>query len=274
VLRICLGPVLIAAVWAQGAADSLTFEVASIKASATQGMITRMAGGPGTGDPGLFTATNAELSALLMRAYGIQYDQIKGPSWMDETEFDVAARVPPGTTAEQLRKMLQNLLAERFRMQVHRETRVAPVYALTVAKNGPKLKPAAKSSGADDFVPSPRRVDSDNFPALPPGRPNGACGNLPDGSYCTFRMVTMAMLVQRLVLPNFVGCPVIDKTGLAGPYDFTLYYRPMNRPPSPDLLAPDIEQAIEQQLGLKLSPFKEPMDVLVIDRIDKMPTEN
>ncbi len=273
-LQICLGLVLIFAAWAQSAADSLTFEVASIKLSAKQGMVTRMTGGPGTSDPGLFAATNAELSSLLMRAYGIQYDQLKGPSWMDETEFDVVAKVPPGTTAEQLRKMLQNLLAERFRMRVHCETRVVRVYELTVAKNGPKLRPAANSSGTEDFVPSPSRVDRDNFPTLPPGRPNGACGNLPDASYCTFRMVTMGMLAQRLSLPTFVGSPVVDKTGLAGPYDFTLYFRRMDGPPSPDVEAPDIEQAVEQQLGLKLAPSKGSMDVLVIDNAEKAPTEN
>ncbi len=276
-LRICLGLVLVVAAWAQGAADSLTFEVASIKPSATQGMVTRMAGGPGTSDPGRFRATNAELSMLTMRAYGIQYDQLKGPAWMDTTQFDVEANVPPGTTAEQFRKMLQNLLAERFRIQVHHETRVVAGYELTVAKNGPKLKPAADGSGTDDFVPGSGfpRMDRDNFPILPPGRPNGACGRLPQGSYCTFRMVTMGMLVQRLSLPMFGDRRVVDKTGLTGPWDFTLYYNPMSdTPSSPDNNTPSIEQALEEQLGLKLAPSKAPMDVLVIDHAEKTPTEN
>ena len=165
-LRICSGLVLVVATCVQGAADRLTFEVASVKPSANQGMVTKMAGGPGTSDPGRFRATNVELSMLLMRAYGIQYDQLRGPAWMDKTQFDVVANVPPGTTAEQFREMLQNLLAERFRMQVHHETRAEAVYELTVAKNGPKLKLAAEGSGADDFVPGsgPRRTDRDNFP--------------------------------------------------------------------------------------------------------------
>jgi uncharacterized protein (TIGR03435 family) len=277
VLRICLGLVLVVAAWAQGAADSLTFEVASIKPSAKQGMVTRMADGPGTSDPGRFTATNAELSMLTMRAYGIQYDQLKGPAWMDTTQFDVVANVPPGTTAEQFRKMLQNLLAERFRMQVHHETRVVASYELTVANNGPKLKPAAESSGTDDFVPGSgvRQVNRDGFPILPPGRPNGTCGRLADGSYCTFRKVTMAMFVQRLSLPTFVDGRVVDKTGLAGQYDLTLYYSPMsNTPSSPDNNAPSIEQALEEQLGLKLVPSKAPIDVFVIDHAEKTPTEN
>jgi uncharacterized protein (TIGR03435 family) len=276
VLRICLGLVLVAAALGQGADDRLSFEVASVKPSAKQGMITRTAGGPGTSDPGRFRATNAELSMLVMRAYGIQYDQLKGPAWMDTIQFDVVANVPPGTIAEQLRKMLQNLLAERFRMQVHYETRVVPVYELTVAKNGPKLKPAAEGSGTDDFVPGsgPRRTDRDDFPILPPGHPNVACRYGPDGGHCTFRMLTMTMLVQRLSLPTFVDRRVVDKTGLAGRYDFTLYYSRMSGlPPGPDDDAPSIEQAVQQQLGLKLAPSKASIDVLVIDRAEA-PTEN
>jgi uncharacterized protein (TIGR03435 family) len=277
VFRICLGLVLVAGVWAQGGHDGLRFEVASVKPSAKQGMITRMAGAPGTSDPGRFRATNAELSMLVMRAYGIQYDQLRGPAWMDTTQFDVEANVPPGTTAEQHRKMLQSLLAERFRMQVHHETRVVQVYELTVAKNGPKLKPAAEGNGTDDFVPGigPRRMDRDSFPILPPGRPNVACGHGQDGSHCTFRMLTMGMLVQRLSLPTFVDRRVVDRTGLGGRYDFTLYYSPVSgRPAGSDNNAPSIEQALQEQLGLKLAPSKASIDVLVIDHAEKVPTGN
>jgi uncharacterized protein (TIGR03435 family) len=273
-LRICSGLVLVVATCVQGAADHLTFEVASVRPSAKERMITRMAGGPGTNDPGRFRATNAELSMLVMRAYGIQYDQLRGPAWIDKTQFDVVANVPPGTTAEQLREMLQNLLTERFRMQVHHETRAEAVYELTVAKNGPKLKPAAEGSGTDDFVPGtePRRVDRDNFPIVPPGRPNTACQHLPQGLYCTFRMLTMGMLVQRLSLPQFVDRRVVDKTGLTGRYDFTLYCS--NTQSGPDNNAPGIEQALQEQLRLKLVPSRASIDVLVIDYAEKIPTGN
>ena len=221
--------------------------------------------------------TNAGLSMLVMRAYGIQYDQLKAPAWMDTTEFDVVANVPSGTTAEQLRNMLKNLLADRFRLQVHHETRVVPVYDLTVGKNAPKLKPAAKGSGTDDFVPGRDlgRVDRDGFPILPPGRPNIACGHLPQGSYCTFRMLTMGMLTERLSLPSVGDRRVVDKTGLTGQYDFTLYYSSINNPPSsPDHNAPGIEQALQEQLGLKLVPSTASIDVIVIDHAEKTPTEN
>ena len=276
-LRTCLFLVLVAAVWGQNGDDHLRFEVASVKPSAKQGMITRMQGGPGTSDPVRVRLTNAGLSILMMRAYGIQYDQLRAPAWMDTTEFDVVANVPPGSTAEQLRNMLQNLLAERFRMQVHHETRVVPVYELTVGKNAPKLKPAAEGSGPDDFVPGSGlgRVDRDSFPILPQGRPNVACGHLPQGAYCTFRMLTMGMLVQRLSLPSFGNRRVVDKTGLTGRYDFTLYYSSMSNPPSsPDNNAPNIEQALQEQLGLKLVPSTASIDVIVIDHAEKTPTEN
>jgi uncharacterized protein (TIGR03435 family) len=275
--RMFFGFVLVAAAAGQGGDDHLRFEVASVKLSAKQGMTTRMTGGPETSDLGRFSATNAELGMLVMRAYGIQYDQLQGPAWMQTIQFDVVANVSLRTNAEQFRKMLQNLLAGRFRMQVHHETRVMPVYELTVAKDGPKLKPAAEGSGTDDFVPGsgPRRTDRDNFPILPPGIPNAACGHLTEGSYCTFRMVTVGMLVQRLLLPNFVGCRVVDKTGLVGRYDFMLYYSPMSgQAPGSDNSAPGIEQAFQEQLGLKLVPSKASIDVLVIDHAEKNPTEN
>jgi uncharacterized protein (TIGR03435 family) len=216
---------------------------------------------------------------LIVRAYGFKYEddyQLGGPAWVDKTEFDVVAIVPPGTTAEQFRKMLQNLLAERFHLQVHLVARVVPVYELTVAKNGPKLKPAAEGSGTDDFVPGSGlgREDRDGFPILPPGRMNVACGHGPQGSHCTFRMLPMGMLAQRLSLDTFVGRRVVDKTGLAGRYDLTLYYRQMSTaPPGADDTAPIIEQAVQDQLGLKLVPSKASIDVLVIDHAET-PREN
>ena len=95
---------------------------------------------------------------LAMRAYGI--DEVRGPAWTDKIQFDVVANVPPGATAEQLRKMLQSLLEERFRMQVHRETRVVPVYELTVAK-----KAAARTISFQAV--GPVRWTATTFPSCP-----------------------------------------------------------------------------------------------------------
>ena len=87
---------------------------------------------------------------------------------MDTTQFNVVAKVPAGTTAGQLGKMLQELLVERFQMQVHHESRAEPDYELTVAKNGPKLTPAAEGSGTDDFGSAPRRATATTFPSCRP----------------------------------------------------------------------------------------------------------
>jgi uncharacterized protein (TIGR03435 family) len=216
---------------------------------------------------------------LVFRAYGAQYEddvQVRGQAWATTTQFDVEANVPPGTTLDQFRKMLQNLLAARFQLQVHHVTRVVPVYELTVAKNGPKLTQAAEGSATDGVVPGsgPGRVGRNDFPSLPPGQPNIACQHGPEGSRCTFRMQTMEMLVQRLSLPNMASRRVVDKTGLAGLYDFTLYYQAMIRPPGGlDDSAPSIEVALQEQLGLKLASSQASIDVLVIDNA-KAPTEN
>jgi uncharacterized protein (TIGR03435 family) len=196
---------------------------------------------------------------------------------MDTTQFDVVANVPPGTTAEQFRKMLQNLLAERFQLRVHHQTGVLAVYELMVAKNGPKpkLKLAAAGSGTDDFVPGSgiRRVDRDGFPILPSGRSNYACGHGPDGSHCTYRMSTMKQLAQGLT--GRVDRRVIDKTALTGQYDFALYFRTSDGAPTePKDDAPDIEQTLREQLGLELVQSKVSIDVLVIDNAEKVPTEN
>lgn len=280
-LRICLGLILAAVAWGQGGDDRLSFEVASVRRSARQGqeMITRSAGGPGTSDPGRFRETNAELLMLVFRAYGLRYEddiEVKGPAWADTTQFDVEANVPPGTTSDQFRKMLQNLLAERFQLQVHHVTRVASVYELTVARNGPKLTQAAGGSGADSVGPAggPGKVDSNDFPILPPGQRNVACQHGPEGSHCTFRMQTMETLAERLSLPNMANRRVVNKTGLTGLYDFTLYYGAVGRPiDGLDDSAPSIEVALQDQLGLKLTSSRASIDVLVIDSA-KVPTEN
>jgi uncharacterized protein (TIGR03435 family) len=208
-------------------------------------------------------------------AYAVQADQIKGPGWIDTNEFDVVANVPPGTTVEQFRKMLQNLLAERFRLQAHHETQTVAADELRVAKNGPKLKVAAEGTGVDDFVPGKYLgvVGPDEFPFLPPGRSNFSCANGPDGSHCTYRMMTMNQFAERLIAK--LDRRVVDKTTLTGQYDFALYFRIMDGAPTePNDGAPRIEQAVREQLGLELVVTKVSIDVLVIDHAEKIPADN
>src|SRR3954451_10262547 len=123
------------AAYAQDAAGQPTFEVASVKPAPPQsGHMFRigMSGGPGTPDPGRINFENVSLKNVIMRAYNVKGYQISGPSWLDSERFDITAKVPAGATKEQFQLMLQNLLAERFKLQLHRESKQMPVYALVV----------------------------------------------------------------------------------------------------------------------------------------------
>src|SRR5262245_6496527 len=136
-------PVIISAGLAQTKGASPSFEVASVKPAAPQqaGMFRiGMRGGPGTPDPGQLTYNNVALRNVIMNAYDVRTYQINGPKWIDSERFDIVAKIPPGTSKEDFRLMLQNLLAERFGLKLHKETKDLPSYALVVGKNGPKLK--------------------------------------------------------------------------------------------------------------------------------------
>ena len=129
---------------AKSAEAKLEFEVASIKPSPlpARGVI-RIGpqGGPGSGDPGRVTYTFSTIRDLMVDAYSVKRYQISGgPKWLDSERFDIVAKVPVGATKEQVKVMLQNLLAERFKLTLHRETKELPVYALVVGAKGPKLK--------------------------------------------------------------------------------------------------------------------------------------
>src|ERR1035437_5587594 len=130
-----------------------------------------MRGGPGTDDPGQFTAPRASLMSLLATAYGVAFDQISGPDWTEI--YSVAAKIPPNTTKEQFNLMLQNLLAERFHLTLHHGTKDFTVYELVVAERGPKIDPSPPDvDGATAPPAGPFRdeTDKNGFPVVPPGR--------------------------------------------------------------------------------------------------------
>src|SRR6266446_4406926 len=140
-------------VFGQVAEAPPTFEVASIKPAPppTGGMMrVGMSGGPGSPDPGRATFTNMSLKNILMRAYEVKGYQISGPGWLDSERFDIVAKVPQGATKEQFLLMIQNLLAERFKLTLHREKKELPMFALLVGKNGPKLKESVDDPNAND----------------------------------------------------------------------------------------------------------------------------
>jgi len=244
---------------AQSVADSkpaeakLAFEAASIKPSALPGRgVIRSGpqGGPGSGDPGRVTYAFSTIRDLMVEAYSIKRSQISGgPGWLDSERFDIVAKVPAAATKEQVKVMLQNLLAERFKLALHRETKELPIYALVAAAKGPKLKDStvADARPASDSQPKEGvrdeagaqavarpllralKIGPDGCPETPPlpaGRafilmtPNGEC------------MISYGQTMEDLAaqLSNRFDRPVVDQTGLKGKYDWRLRYDPSSMP--------------------------------------------
>jgi uncharacterized protein (TIGR03435 family) len=200
-------------------------------------------------------------------AYGVGRYQLSAPDWLNSARFDINARVPPGATTDQYRLMLQNLLAERFKLALHHETREIPIYEMTVAKNGPKLK----ESPVDPSEPDPGLQPPRRWSSPPPGA--ASVGG-------AMQVVKQPIEWLTAALSGMLGRPVTDATGLKGKYDIQLGWTGFGLNASADRDAgaidagPPLAQAVEEQLGLKLTAKKAPFDVVVIDRIEKEPTEN
>jgi uncharacterized protein (TIGR03435 family) len=234
-----------------------TFEVATIKPSdpSRPGRLFRI-------QVRHFSTINTTLGALMSWAYNIHPQQIAGaPAWLDSQKFDLDGK-PDGEgqpSMDQWKTMVQKLMAERFQLKFHHEQKELSVYALVVAKNGPKIN---KSEGD---------------PNAPPSLLFRGLGVLPVRNAS---MEEFTQVMQMAVLPR----PVVDQTGLKGKYDFMLQWTPdetqftslggvpPNLPEKPDA-PPDLFTAIQQQAGLKLESTKAMVDMLVIDKVEK-PSEN
>jgi uncharacterized protein (TIGR03435 family) len=289
-----------------------SFDTASVKVvDLTKPPTGGISGGPGSSDPGRIHFGRATMEQLLERAYGVASDQVSGPPWisdfMGKDFYEVTATLPPGTTKEQFQIMMQNLLAERFHLVIHREPRNYPGYELSIAKDGPKLKESAPDPAvAADAAPQHPTFAKDGSIVLPRG-PQAlvtmSAGKLKlkyqEQSLTTFVKNLGAMVSQTLGVDAMeLRTPrarVIDKTGLSGKYDFTLECAcagcrglsgmmgdlPKLREqtataanPEPNGL-PNIFVALEKQLGLNLEKTRDvPLDVIVVDRVDKVPTAN
>jgi uncharacterized protein (TIGR03435 family) len=250
---------------AQIADSSLSFEVASVKrAPMAPGPISGFVSGGRVSrspDPLLFRRFGATLSSLLSAAYGLREQQIIGPDWLTTERYDILARAPEGATAGKRLTMLQNLLAERFGVKQHRETRDLPVYEMVVAKGGPKLKAAGAERAIIMVVEAPFLIGS--VDGVQVNRLVKARGSLETLA------ARMSRVADRMIL---------DRTGLKGEYDIDLYWWPGGpRSDSPDaasLPVVSLEKAFETQLGLRLEAKKIPVDVLVVDHAQKVPTKN
>jgi uncharacterized protein (TIGR03435 family) len=241
------------------------FEAASIEPAAGPEMFS---GGPGSGRT-IFEGTTA-LETLISMAYDVGLGQLSGPSWISTDWYTVSTRYPPGTTEEQFRRMLANLLAERFGLVVHRVTKEVIGYELTVAPGGPKLAPASPEAPAD--TPS-TASDRGGFE-----HPGMSWDSQKDGNmtHMTFRRTGMAFLeyqVRSLLSGSGPDetIPVIDRTGLSDHFDFDLEI-PTNNDARVD--PSSISSALEKQLGLKLSPVKASFSYIFVDHVTKAPTNN
>lgn len=248
-------------------------------------------GGPGTSDPGRIRYPLVTLKALIITAYDVKDVQISGPSWLGTERFEMQATMPPETTKEQFQVMLQNMLAERFKLTVHRETRELPMYSMVIGRNGPKMKESADVPVSDEpRRPGPLKMGPDGFPVLPASnRSDMLMMMTPFGARLIGQKQTMQQLAERL--SSILSKPVTNETALNAKYDFTLTYsmdglngemRPViaaaggtPRETPPDVEPPqNIFVALQSQLGLKLEPKKGSVALLVIDHAEKTPTEN
>ncbi|MGA2877372.1 MAG: TIGR03435 family protein [Bryobacteraceae bacterium] len=261
--------------FAQPAAPRPEFEVASIKPNKSADR--RIMILPPRG--GRFTATGVTMQLLIALAYRIKDFQISGaPSWLNSERYDIEAKAEGNPAIEALGPMLQTLLEDRLQFKFHRETKDLPVYALVVAKAG-KLHEAEGECGPRPDGPPP--------PPEPGKLPTAPCGGFfVFPGHLSGQKVAIMQLLDPL--SRFTGRNVLDKTNLTGKYDIDLQYTPEQGqfpvlpggappglPPLPsiDPNGPSLFTALQEQLGLKLESQKAPVEMIVIDRVER-PSEN
>jgi uncharacterized protein (TIGR03435 family) len=243
-----------------------SFDVASVRATEPgkgergEGMHNTPFGEKIEANPGSLIMRNVRFASCVSWAYNVLDYQVTGPAWMRSQRYDIAARAAGGAKDDQLRQMLQALLAERFKMEIHRESKVMPVYALVVGKNGSKLHPS-EGDGPEDLSPT--------------GKMGASAKN-----------VSVSRICQLLSMPfnEILHTPVIDETGLKGKYDFTVDMAPyvsddmMKHQAGSAPVMPDIfgiaQAALQEQLGLKLESKKAEVSLIVVDKAERTPSEN
>ena len=246
----------------------LAFEVASIKPSTSVDRLSGIQRQPG----GRVTITNMTLRTLITFAYRITgYQLVGGPGWSDRDTFDILARMngnptwgnPGSEYPDPAQQAMQSLLVDRFKLTMHREMREMDVYALVLAKPGtpgPALRPST-----NDCKALAEQARQGKIPPPPPAgagpTPCSILGNVGRISFDGFGMPQVAnMLIGQ------AGRIVVDRTGLSGNWQFIVTFAPEG---SADSNVPSFFTALQEQLGLKLEPTKAPVDVLVIDHVEK-----
>jgi uncharacterized protein (TIGR03435 family) len=245
-------------------ASKAEFEVASVRRSPPDALLTSyvpvLSAAPGT----TLKIQNRQLKELIMIAYGIGGRQLVGPTWLinppglasDVPRFDLVAKVPADAGKEQVPLMLQNLLADRFKVRVHRDEREITIYALEIGKSGLKIKVLPDSEGRQSGCA--RNMFGAN------GVTTAVCQNMTPAQ--------LAQQLQTLSPAYFPDGPVVDKPGLSGAYTFTLdWITTQQREAGED--GPSMFDAIEK-LGMHVERQKGTAEVLVVDQVQQMPTEN
>jgi uncharacterized protein (TIGR03435 family) len=220
------------------------FEVASIKPNNTA------SGHHGSdGSRGQIAFENMPLLRLIARAYDVQPFQVSGPDWLASEFFDIVAKYPAGATNEERAGMLRTLLEDRFKLAVHRESKEMPGYALVVAKSGFKLKPV--DTGEHDTDHSGGRIQT-----------------------LSAKATSMAFLAD--LLSRYLGQPVADRTGIEGVYNFEMRWSTddQNADGAARDAPPSIYTALQENLGLRLASQKVPAEIVVVDRVERVPTDN
>lgn len=246
-------------------AGRLQFEVASVKPSLGGRRTSGLQGGPGTSDPGRMIWTNSALLRIITYAYALRVDQLSAPAWLGSAFYDISAKVPPGTTREQSQQMLQNLLIDRFHLAVHHETKTFAAYNLVSYRGKPKLTP----SSAEHIA---AHISTEKVPGMrvSPNQTRIIATGYAGSWKIAGEAATLADLAVSLSTQT--GRRVVDRTGLTGSFDFMLEFS--RALASGSDTTPYLFDALREQLGLDLQETKLPVDVVVIDRIDKTPIEN
>ena len=288
------------------------FEVASIKKAEPLSANAVMSGQMRLGmtvDAAMVHINAMALTELLRIAYRVKTYQISGPEWLPSERFDITAKMPAGATRDQVPEMLQALLTERFKLTLHRSTTEQSVYALVVAKGGPRLKESPADSDLPAAVPggpaapnAPTPTDgsaqvrasatSDTKGVITSSSANGTTKMMTGNSGMRVEMTKMNSTGMVELLGRFVDRPVLDMTDLKGKYDLSLdvgLEDMLTLARGAGVAVPmgpmgDGARASEpgsssvfagiQQYGLKLEPRKAPIELLIIDHVERSPTEN
>jgi uncharacterized protein (TIGR03435 family) len=269
--------ILVAAALTAAQAPRPAFEVTSVKPN-TSGTFLVMIRTP----PGRFSATNVTLRMLIRSAYGNipDFRTIGGPSWMDVDRFDVdatAGQTSTSSTPEQTRRMIQSLLEDRFKLKSHTETRELPIYLLVLARRDGKLGDQIKPSTGEckEITPPPGAPPP---PPPPPGAPAGGqrqCPSMLGMGAISGRQLSIDRLADTLA--PYANRKIVNQTNLIGLFDLDLRwmpdllpFAPAGAPPPPtDPNAPPLMTALQEQLGLRLDASRGPVELLVIDSVEK-----